>query len=223
MDAHEFCSMVDHTLLKPEATRGQIDALCAEAERLQTRTVCVNGMWVRAAAEHLATSDVGVCAVVGFPLGAMSLNSLLAETRDAVDGGACEIDMVIPLGYVKDGAWAQAKRYIAQVRSTMPRAAALKVILEAALLSDAQIAQACRVAVDAGAEFVKTSTGFNPAGGATAHAVRLMRQSVGPGVGVKAAGGIRKLSDALEMVDAGADRLGMSATATVASELGRAP
>lgn len=211
---------MDHTLLKPEATRAQIDALCAEAGELQTRTVCVNGLWVAAAAGCLSTSAVEVCAVVGFPLGAMRLGSLLRETADAIEGGAAEIDMVIPLGFVKDGDWTQARSYVEAVRSTMPAAATLKLILEAALLSDVELVDACKVAVAAGAEFVKTSTGFNAAGGATVHAVRLMRQSVGPDVGVKAAGGIRTLGDALAMVDAGANRLGMSATRAVASELG---
>ncbi|HEX4019199.1 MAG TPA: deoxyribose-phosphate aldolase [Frankiaceae bacterium] len=213
--------MVDHTLLKPEATQGQIDALCAEAEVLQTRTVCVNGLWVRAAAEQLESSTVDVCAVVGFPLGAMHLGSLLSETTDAIEGGAAEIDMVIPVGFVKGGAWTRARAYISAVRSAMPGDGGLKVILEAALLSDAELVDACKVSVDAGAQFVKTSTGFNAAGGATVHAVRLMRATVGPEVGVKAAGGIRTLSDALAMLDAGANRLGMSATRAVASELGR--
>jgi deoxyribose-phosphate aldolase len=210
---------VDHTLLKPEATRGQIEALCAEAELLQTRTVCVNGLWVRAAAERLAASGVKVCAVVGFPLGAMYLRSLLGETTDAIEGGAAEVDMVIPLGDVKDGAWSRAQAYIAAVRSAMPTAGTLKVILEAALLSDVEIVNACKASFDAGAEFVKTSTGFNAAGGASTHAVRLMRETVGPEVGVKAAGGIRTLSDALAMLDAGANRLGLSATRAVAAEL----
>jgi deoxyribose-phosphate aldolase len=212
--------MVDHTLLKPEATRIQIDALCAEAELLQTRTVCVNGLWARVAAANLETSAVAICAVVGFPLGAMQLSALVAETIGAVEDGATEIDMVIPLGYVKEGAWTQTHSHILAVQSAVPPNATLKVILEAALLSDAEIVDACKVAVDAGADFVKTSTGFNAAGGATAHAVRLMRETVGPDVGVKAAGGIRTLSDALAMLDAGANRLGMSATRAIASELG---
>ena len=211
--------MVDHTLLKPEATRTQIDALCAEAELLQTRTVCVNGLWVRVAAANLATSNVQVCAVVGFPLGATQLSALLAETIDAVESGATEIDMVIPLGYVKEGAWSQTHAYILAVQSAVPPNATLKVILEAALLSDAEIVDACKVSIDAGADFVKTSTGFNAAGGASVHAVRLMRETVGPDVGVKAAGGIRTLSDAVAMLAAGANRLGMSATRAIAAQL----
>jgi deoxyribose-phosphate aldolase len=221
IDARELCAMVDHTLLKPEATQGDIEQLCAEAERLHTRTVCVNGLWVRMAAQQLGNTDVDVCAVIGFPLGAMYLKSLLAEAADAIEGGAAEIDMVIPLGYVKSGAWAEAKRHISAVRSQLPARATLKVILETALLSDAEIVDACSVSIDAGAEFVKTSTGFGSAGGATVHAVQLMRKTVGPNAGVKAAGGIRTLRDALDMVNAGANRLGLSATTDVAAELTR--
>lgn len=219
MDVQQFCRIVDHTLLKPEATRGQIEALCAEADRLATRTVCVNGMWVRTAAQTLSGSPVGVCAVVGFPLGAMQLSALLAETAAALDVGATEIDMVIPLGYVKGGDWAEAGSYVAAVRGAMPSPAKLKVILEAALLSDEELVRACQVSRDAGADYVKTSTGFNPAGGATVHAVQLMRETVGPDIGVKAAGGIRTLSDAMSMLEAGANRLGLSATRSLAAEL----
>ena len=161
-DVRQFCQLVDHTLLKPEATREQIEALCAEADRLATRTVCVNGMWVRTAAQTLSGSPVGVCAVVGFPLGAMQLSALLAETAAALDDGATEIDMVIPLGYVKGGGWSDAGHHVTQVRSLIPPDATLKVILEAALLADGELVQACNVSRDAGADFVKTSTGFNP-------------------------------------------------------------
>jgi deoxyribose-phosphate aldolase len=152
----------------------------------------------------------------------MQVRSLVAETTDALEAGAAEIDMVIPLGYVKSGAWSQTQRYLSEVRSNMPPASTLKVILEVALLSDEEIVRACHTSAEAGAGFVKTSTGFNPAGGATVHAVRLMRKTVGSGIGVKAAGGIRTLRAALDMLDAGADRLGMSTTRTVASELERA-
>ena len=215
----QFCGLVDHTLLKPEATQEQIEALCAEADRLRTRTVCVNGLWVRAAAEALSGSPVDVCSVVGFPLGAVELSPLLAETAGALQAGASEIDMVIPLGYVKAGAWPEALRYVAGVRGVVPADATLKVILETALLSDEELVRACEVCVDAGADFVKTSTGFHPAGGATVHAVRLMRETVGPDVGVKAAGGIRTLADAMAMLEAGANRLGLSATRALVAEL----
>jgi deoxyribose-phosphate aldolase len=219
VDVQQFCGLVDHTLLKPEATQEQIEALCAEADRLRTRTVCVNGMWVRAAAQALSASPVDVCSVAGFPLGAAALNALLAETAGALEAGASEIDMVIPLGYVKAGAWLPARRYISDVRGVVPADATLKVILEAALLSDEELVQACEVCVDAGVDFVKTSTGFHPAGGATLHAVRLMRETVGPDVGVKAAGGIRSLPDAMAMLEAGANRLGLSATRALVAEL----
>jgi deoxyribose-phosphate aldolase len=223
LDAQQFCRFVDHTLLKPEATREQIEALCIEANHLETRTVCVNGLWVRAAAQVLSGSNVEVCAVVGFPLGAMQLSALLAETGAALEAGAAEIDMVIPVGYVKSGDWAGAGSYVAAVRGVVPAGSGLKVILEAALLSDEELVRACNVCVDAGADFVKTSTGFNAAGGATVHAVRLMRETVGPSTGVKAAGGIRTLRDALSMLEAGADRLGLSATSAVVAELDPAP
>ncbi len=219
VDAQQFCGLVDHTLLKPEATHEQIETLCTEADRLRTRTVCVNGMWVRVAAAALSASPVDVCAVVGFPLGAVQLSALLAETAAALEAGASEIDMVLPLGYVKAGAWSEALRYTSGVRGVVPADATLKVILEAALLSDAELVRACEVCVDTGADFVKTSTGFHPAGGATAHAVRLMRETVGPDVGVKAAGGIRTLSDAMDMLEAGANRLGLSATRALVAEL----
>jgi deoxyribose-phosphate aldolase len=219
VDVQQFCKLVDHTLLKPDATQKQIEALCAEADRLQTRTVCVNGMWARAAAQALSASPVDVCSVVGFPLGAAALSALLAETAGALEAGASEIDMVIPLGYVKAAEWVQTRRYISGVRGVVPAGATLKVILEAALLSDEEIVRACEVCVDAGADFVKTSTGFHPAGGATIHAVRLMRETVGPDVGVKAAGGIRTLPDAVAMLEAGASRLGLSATRALVAEL----
>ncbi len=214
--------MVDHTLLKPEATRGQIEALCAEADQLQTRTVCVNGLWVATAAERLAESRVDVCAVIGFPLGAMQLDALLAEAEGVLAAGAVEIDMVIPLGYVKAGDWPAAQRHVSAVRSHTPPGATLKVILEAALLTDEELTRACRVSVDAGAHFVKTSTGFSPAGGSSVGAVTRMRETVGAGIGVKAAGGIRTLQDALVMLSAGANRLGMSSTGSVVAELERA-
>lgn len=218
MDALTFCSLVDHTLLKPEATQMQIRALCAEATELRTRTVCVNGLWVCLASELLAGSGIGVCSVVGFPLGAVSRASVVAEASGAVEDGATEIDMVAPLGFVKDGSWAKVSQHLEAVRTCVSQECVLKVILEVALLSDEEIKIACRVAADAGADFVKTSTGFNPGGGATPGAVRLMRASVGPDVGVKAAGGIRTSLDALAMLDAGANRIGASATRVIAAE-----
>jgi deoxyribose-phosphate aldolase len=221
VDARQFLDMVDHTLLKPESTRADIESLCAEARRLRPASVCVNGSWVATVHHLLEGSGVPVCSVVGFPLGAMAARSVEAETANAVEDGAEEIDMVLPVGVLKGGDDAAVTAYIGQVKGAAGDVL-LKVILETALLSDDEIVRACRASVAAGAEFVKTSTGFNPAGGATEEAVRLMRSTVGDGIGVKASGGIRTREDAERMVAAGASRLGMSATAKVAAELGHA-
>lgn len=212
-----FVAMVDHTLLKPEATRDQIIAVCDEAVALTTASVCVNSYWTALVAERLAGSGVDVCSVVGFPLGAMNLDGVRAETERAVADGAVEIDMVLPVGLFRTDPDA-AGGYIATVAKAAGDAL-VKVILETALLTDDEIVAACELAVDRGAEFVKTSTGFNPAGGATVEAVRLMRATVGPDIGVKASGGIRTLDDVVAMVDAGASRLGMSATMAIVDQL----
>jgi deoxyribose-phosphate aldolase len=209
--------MVDHTLLKPEATREQISALCAEARDLRPASVCVNGLWVSHAVAELEGSDVPVCSVVGFPLGAMTAGAVAHEAGQAVADGAREIDMVIPVGLLRSGDEEAVQQYVAGVRHSADTVL-LKVILETALLDEDEIRQACRLSVAGGADFVKTSTGFNPAGGATEDAVRLMRETVGDAVGVKASGGIRTKSDVERMVAAGASRLGMSATAAVADE-----
>lgn len=218
LDAVTFAGFVDHTLLKPEATRAQIVELCAEAVELRTAAVCTNGLWVPTVAAELDGSDVAVCSVVGFPLGAMSNASVATETRNAVEAGADEIDMVIAVGHLRADDDRAAADAVASVRAAAPDTV-LKVILETAILSDDEIVRACRLSVGAGADFVKTSTGFNTAGGATDTAVRLMRETVGPDIGVKASGGIRSLADVETMLAAGASRLGMSATAQVISEL----
>jgi deoxyribose-phosphate aldolase len=213
----QFLGMVDHTLLKPEATRGDIEVLCADAAELHPASVCVNSIWVTHARGRLEGSGVPVCSVVGFPLGAMALDSVVVETRNAVADGALEIDMVVPLGLLKGGEDAAVQEYVAAVKEATGDVL-LKVILESALLSDDEIVRACRASVAAGAEFVKTSTGFNAAGGATAEAVRLMRSTVGDDVGVKASGGIRSRADVERMVAAGADRLGLSSTRALLAE-----
>jgi deoxyribose-phosphate aldolase len=220
LNERSFASLVDHTLLKPEATEQQIVALCSEARRLQTASVCVNGLWAARVHQELDGCDVRTCCVVGFPLGAMEIAAVGAEAARATDQGAIEIDMVIPVGLIKSGADRAAGGYIAGVRQSVPEVV-LKVILESALLTDDEIVRACQIAVASGANFVKTSTGFNPAGGATGHAVELMRRTVGDSIGVKASGGIRDLSDVERMLSAGANRLGMSATAAVVEELVR--
>lgn len=219
MDAKEFLGMVDHTLLKAEATREQITALCEEARELSPASVCVNGLWVAHAVSELDGSDVPVCSVVGFPLGAMAAISVARETEDAVDDGAREIDMVVPIGLLKGGEDEAVRAYVGEVRSAA-EGALLKVILESAILDDDEIKRACDLSVGAGADFVKTSTGFNAAGGASVEAVRLMRETVGDDIGVKASGGIRTRDDVERMVAAGASRLGMSAAASVAADFG---
>jgi deoxyribose-phosphate aldolase len=210
---------LDHTLLKPEATQAQIEALCDEGRRFGVKAVCVNGAWTEVCAERLAGSGVAVAVVAGFPLGAMATAAKAEETRMAVGGGAQEVDMVMSLGAAKAGDWRAVEGDVRQVVEAAGPAA-VKVILETAALSTAEIVAACQAAVRGGAALVKTSTGFHPAGGATVEAVALMRRTVGPGVGVKASGGVRTIEAALAMLAAGADRIGTSATAAMAAALG---
>jgi deoxyribose-phosphate aldolase len=216
---HGLARFIDHTLLKPEATRAQVLALCEEALRYEVRAVCVNGAWAEACADRLAGRGVALAVVVGFPLGAMAAAAKAEEARMAVAAGASEIDMVAPLGEIKAGEWVAVER---DVRSVVEAsgAALVKVIVESAALDSVEIVAACRAAVAAGAGFVKTSTGFHPAGGATEQAVALMRRTVGPGIGVKASGGIRTAEAAVAMLAAGADRIGTSAPAAMAAWLG---
>jgi deoxyribose-phosphate aldolase len=210
---------IDHTLLKPEATRAQILALCDEGTRFGVKAVCVNGSWAEACAGRLAGSQTALAVVVGFPLGAMVTAAKVEEARLAVAAGAAEIDMVVQLGAAKAGEWGAVERDIrAVVQAAGP--ALVKVILETAALEPAEIVAGCEAAVRAGAGFVKTSTGFHPGGGATVEAVALMRRTVGPDVGVKASGGVRTGQAAVAMLAAGADRIGTSATAGMAAWLG---
>ena len=205
----ELASYIDHTLLKPEASREQIRAVCEEAKQYHFASVCVNPCWVPLIAEELKGSGVSVCCVIGFPLGA-SLSSVKAfEAREAVAAGAQEIDMVINIGAIKSGGWELVREDIAAVNAAKGTAK-LKVIIETCLLTDEEKVRVCQIAKEAGADFVKTSTGFST-GGATVHDVELMRRTVGPEMGVKASGGIRTLADALAMIEAGASRLGASA------------
>lgn len=207
--------LIDHTLLKPEATREQVVALCGEARRFGFASVCINPYWVPTATEELAGSAVKVCTVVGFPLGATTTRVKMAETEEAVRSGAQEIDMVINVGALRSGDYDAARADIQGVVEVAHRGGALvKTILETALLDDNQKAIACTLAKLAGADFVKTSTGFGPAG-ATVHDVALMRLTVGPAMGVKAAGGIRTLEDLRRMVEAGATRIGASASVKI--------
>jgi len=207
--------MIDHTLLKPEATYAQIAQLCDEARQYGFASVCVNATHVKRCAERLAGSPVKVCAVVGFPLGATLPEVKAYEAQQAIEDGATEIDMVINVGALKSKDDDRVARDIgAVVRMARMSGALVKVIIEAALLTDEEKATACQLAKEAGADFVKTSTGFGP-GGATAHDVELMRRVVGPTMGIKAAGGIRTREDAEKMVAAGATRIGTSASVKI--------
>ncbi|MGE5486780.1 MAG: deoxyribose-phosphate aldolase [bacterium] len=207
----EVARLIDHTALKPEATSAQIASLCAEAREYGFASVCVNPYWVPLAVRELAGSEVKVCTVCGFPLGADATATKAFEAAEAAAAGAREIDMVINVGALRSGDSEAVARDIEAVAAAAHNGGAiLKVIIEAALLDDEQKAEACRLAKAAGAEFVKTSTGFGP-GGATAHDVELMREAVGSEMGVKAAGGIRTLEDLEAMIAAGANRIGTSA------------
>jgi deoxyribose-phosphate aldolase len=207
-----IASFIDHTILKPEATRDDVIRVCAEARQYGFAGVCVNSHWVPLVSEQLKGSPVKVCTVAGFPLGAASTDAKVAETAAAVRDGAQEIDMVINVGALRSGDLDTVERDIWRVVETAHKGgAAVKVILETALLTDAQKLTACDLSKSAGADFVKTSTGFGP-GGATAKDVALMRARVGQSMGVKAAGGIRSLEDLNSMVEAGANRVGASAS-----------
>ena len=210
----KLTSIIDHTLLAADATSAQIARLCHEAREYSFASVCVNSCRVAQARTLLEGCPVKVCTVVGFPLGAMSTRAKAYEAGSAVEDGADEIDMVINVGYVKDGDWDGVLDDIMAVREAC-KGKVLKVILETCLLTDDEIVRACRTAVRAGADFVKTSTGFSK-GGATVHAVSLMRSTVGADVGVKASGGIRDAESARAMVEAGASRLGCSAGVAIA-------
>ena len=215
MEPLEIARLIDHTLLKPEAVPSQIERLCKEAREYSFATVCVNPVYVERAAALLAESQVGVCGVIAFPLGATTTAIKVAEARQVLADGAREVDMVLHVGALKAGDHARVQDDIAAVAAACHVGEALlKVILETALLNDEEKIAACRLAVAAGADFVKTSTGFSSAG-ATIEDVQLMRRIVGPKVGVKAAGGIRTYADALAMIQAGANRIGASASVTI--------
>jgi len=216
-----IAAMIDHTLLKPDATRPEIEELCREAAEFRFATVCVNPVWVALAAERLAGSGVGVCSVVGFPLGATTADVKAYETRRAIFDGAREIDMVINVGALKSGDLRTTERDIEAVTTPCRDCGVTsKVIIEAALLTDEEKVTACTLAKAAAADFVKTSTGFGP-GGATAADVALMRRVVGAEMGVKAAGGVRDLEGLKAMVAAGATRVGASAGVKIVRQAGQ--
>ncbi len=201
---------IDHTLLKPDATRAQIKKLCEEAKEYHFASVCVNTAQIAYVAELLSGTDTAPCCVVGFPLGAMVASAKAFEAREAVRLGAKEVDMVINVGAVKEGDFETVESDIKAVLAETSGKALLKVIIEACLLSDDEKVKVCLIAKHAGADFVKTSTGFST-GGATIADVMLMRKTVGIEMGVKASGGIRSMDDAIAMIEAGATRLGTSA------------
>ncbi|WP_115790079.1 deoxyribose-phosphate aldolase [Arthrobacter silvisoli] len=208
--AANIASYIDHTLLKPEASEAEVRQVCAEAVEYGFKSVCVNPIWVKTVSKALKGSGVLTCAVVGFPLGATPSDVKAFEARGAVLDGAEEIDMVIDIAAARaDDKGTLVDDITAVAEAVHAGEAILKVIIETALLSDAQKVLACEAAVEAGADFVKTSTGFN-GGGATVEDVALMRKTVGPDVGVKASGGVRSLADAQAMIAAGATRIGAS-------------
>jgi len=214
----EVAKYIDHTLLKPEATREEIEKLCQEARKFNFASVCVNPTWVKECAFALHGSPVKVCTVIGFPLGAGVADVKAYETRRAIFDGATEIDMVVNIGALKSGDDAMVRRDIqAVVAAAHEGCAIVKVIIETALLTDEEKVRACLLAKEAGADFVKTSTGFSK-GGATVADIELMRRTVGSEVGVKAAGGVRDLASAREMIAAGATRIGASAGVKIVQE-----
>jgi deoxyribose-phosphate aldolase len=219
INTRELAAMIDHTLLKPEATGADVGALCDEALKLHVCAVCISPTLIPLAADRLRGSDVKVAAVIGFPSGAHRREVKTDEAARAARDGADEADMVINLGLARAGEWDAVRAEIAAVREVLTEGRLLKVIIETAVLTPEEIAAACDAAEAAGADFVKSSTGFHPAGGATIEAIRIMADTVGGRLGVKAAGGIRDIQTALALIDAGATRLGLSSTAAVLTEL----
>ncbi|MEW8979166.1 MAG: deoxyribose-phosphate aldolase [Symbiobacterium sp.] len=218
MTRAQLAKMIDHTLLKPDATEAQIRQLCAEGREYGFMSVCVNPYWVPFCAELLKGTDVKVCTTIGFPLGANRSEIKAVEAEDAVARGAREVDMVINVGALKSGRLDVVRNDIRAVVEAVAGEALVKVILETGLLTDEEKVTACRLAQEAGADFVKTSTGFGY-GGATVADVALMRRTVGPEMGVKASGGVRDTATALAMIEAGATRIGASAGVAILAGL----
>ncbi len=211
MTRETMAKMIDHTLLKQNASEDQIKKLCAEAKEYGFWSVCINPCYVALCAEELKDSDVKVCTVVGFPLGASTTETTVFQSVEAIKNGASEIDMVINVGAIKSGNWDFVYNDIKAVADAVKaNGGLLKVIIETCLLSDDEKVKACEISKKAGADFVKTSTGFST-GGATVDDIKLMRNTVGPDMGVKASGGIHNAKEALAMAEAGASRIGASA------------
>ena len=215
MKRTDVARIIDHTILKPEATHQDVARIVEEGARFGTYSVCVSPSMLPLDIPQ----GLKVACVVGFPSGAVKANVKAFEAKQAIADGADEIDMVINIALAKEAKFDQIEDEIRAVRAEIPAGKILKVIIESAALTDEEIVAVCRAAVAAGADFVKTSTGFHPAGGASVHAVELMRQTVGENVGVKASGGIRDAQTAIAMIEAGANRLGVSATAAILAGL----
>ena len=218
MNKFELARYIDHTLLKPDAKEGDIIKLCKEALEYKFASVCVNASHVKLAYSFLQGTEVRVCTVAGFPLGATTKEAKAFEASQAIENGAAEIDMVINIGALKSGKLDAVKEDIREVAGVCKDKALLKVIIETCLLTDEEKVTACLLSMEAGADFVKTSTGFS-VGGATAEDIKLMRRTIGPDMGVKASGGIRNLESALKMIEAGASRIGASASVSIVNEL----
>lgn len=208
---------IDHTLLKADATKAEIDKIIDEAKKYNFASVCLNPHWVPYAAEKLKNTEVKVCTVIGFPLGATTTDTKVFEAKNAVENGATEIDLVINLGELKNGNFSKVKEEIEAIVLAAGENILTKVIIETALLTDEEKVKACQLAKEAGAHFVKTSTGFST-GGATVQDIVLMRKTVGEEMGVKASGGIRDRETALKMIQAGATRIGASAGVAIINE-----
>ena len=214
----QLAKYMDHTMLKPEATAEMIDKAIAEARKYNTASVCINPYWVKRVHEGLEGSTVNTCTVIGFPLGATSTASKVFETKQAIEDGADEVDVVITIGELKGGNDQAAEDDIRAVaEATHEKGKLLKVIIENCLLTDEEKVRACKLTVKGGADFVKTSTGFSTSG-AKAADVKLMREAVGPDFKIKAAGGIHSLAEAYSMIEAGANRLGVSASVKILEE-----
>lgn len=213
-----IANMIDHTLLKADATKEQIITLCEEAKQYTFASVCVNPTWVKVASELLDGTEVKVCTVIGFPLGSTTSATKAFETEDAIKNGATEVDMVINIGALKDKNYDLVKEDIKVVVDAAKGKALSKVIIETSLLTNEEKEVACKLAVEAGADFVKTSTGFST-GGATVEDITLMRKTVGPEIGVKASGGVRSSEDTEKMIAAGATRIGASSGVAIVNGL----
>lgn len=208
--------MIDHTILKPEATEAAVQKIIDEAKEYNFFSVCINPCWVAFASEQLADTDVAVCTVIGFPLGANTPEVKAYEAADAIKNGANEVDMVINIGALKSQQYDYVRQDIQGVVDAAKGKALVKVIIETALLTDKEKVKACELAKEAGADFVKTSTGFST-GGAKVADIRLMRETVGPDMGVKASGGVHNAEEALAMIEAGATRIGASTGVAIVS------